>query len=387
MAVTRRETFQLFGGALAGTIAGGQPTTSYAQARPVVVALEDIPRRLDPLRVQLNPGYRVMYNMYDTLIAVDYKAGGKLVPGLATSWRRIDPKTIEVTLRNGVVFHDGSPMTADDVVFTFSEERISKKDSPGYPTAQQFLSTIEKAEAVNANTIRVTTKVPDPVLELRLSAWGSQIISKSAFERAGGWEGFSQKPIGTGPFSLERMTPDEIRLTAFPKYWGGAPTISTLVYRTAVELSARIAGLVTGDFDLISDVPPDQFTAVSRSKDLEIVGGSIASMRVVKFDTRNPDLKDVRVRQALALAVNYRRSRSRSGTGCWMSRTATSCNPLVLFMIPIAQSPLTIRRRQKNCWRQPATKDGQFPIAFARTPTPPRSRPRRSSCPCGRRWA
>ena len=85
-------------------------------------------------------------------------------------------------------------MTADDVVFTFSEERISKKDSPGYPTAQQFLSTIEKAEAVNANTIRVTTKVPDPVLELRLSAWGSQIISKAAFEKAGGWEGFSQKP-------------------------------------------------------------------------------------------------------------------------------------------------------------------------------------------------
>jgi len=83
------------------------------------------------------------------------------------------------------------------------------------------------------------------------------------------------------------------------------PNFPTLVYRPAVELSARIAGLVTGDFDLISDVPPDQFTAVTRHKDLEIVGGPIASMRVVKFDTRNPNLKDVRVRQALALAVDY----------------------------------------------------------------------------------
>ena len=110
MAVTRRATFKLFGGAVAGTFAAGQSTSSYAQTRPLVIALEEIPRRLDPLRVQLNPGYRVMHNMYDTLIAVDYKAGGKLVPGLATSWRRIDPKTLELTLRDGVVFHDGSPL-------------------------------------------------------------------------------------------------------------------------------------------------------------------------------------------------------------------------------------------------------------------------------------
>src|SRR5688572_3556549 len=153
MAITRRETIQVFGGALAGALAAGRPTASHAQSRPVIVALEDLPRRLDPLRVQLNPGYRVMYNMYDTLIAVDYRANGKLVPGLATSWRRIDPKTIELTLRSGVLFHDGSTMTMDDVLFTFSDERIAKKDSPGYPTAQQFLSTIEKAEAVNATTV------------------------------------------------------------------------------------------------------------------------------------------------------------------------------------------------------------------------------------------
>ena len=159
MAVTRRATFRFVGGALAGTFAGGRSTSSYAQTRPVVIALEEIPRRLDPLRVQLNPGYRVMHNMYDTLIAVDYKAGGKLVPGLATSWRRLDPKTLELTLRDGVVFHDGSPFTAEDVVFTFSEERISKPDSPGFPTAQQHLSTIERAEAVGKNTVRVITKI------------------------------------------------------------------------------------------------------------------------------------------------------------------------------------------------------------------------------------
>lgn len=304
MALTRRETLKLSGGALVGAFAAGRSTPSSANQRPVVIALEEIPKRLDPLRSLTNPGYRVMPNMYDALIQVDYRNNGKLIPGLATSWRRINDKTIELTLREGVVFHDGAPLTTEDVLFTFSNERMFAKDSPGYPTAQQHLSTIDGVEAVDAKTIRVTTKNPDPVLELRLSAWGAQIISKAAFQRAGGWEGFAQKPVGTGPFSLVALTPDEVRLAAFPKYWGGVPDIATLVFRPVPELSSRIAGLATGDFDLISDVPPDQFQAISRMSDLEIVGGPIASLRVVKFDTRNPSLKDPRARQALSLSVN-----------------------------------------------------------------------------------
>jgi peptide/nickel transport system substrate-binding protein len=302
MSISRRSVLHLMGGASAASmlpLGRAQAATGTA-----IVAIEEAPKQLDPLRYLTNPGYRVIYNIFDTLIGVDYRsASNKLVPGLATSWQRIDDKTVEVKLRPNVTFHDGSKMTADDVVFSFSAERINTKGTPGYANAQQHLSTIASAVATAPDTVRITATQPDPVLELRLSAWGAQIISKAAFQAAG-WDGFAAKPIGTGPYSVVSMRPDEIRLKAFAGHWAGEPKIDNLIFRGVPELSARIAGLASGDFQLIADVPPDQFPAVTRNSNLEIVGGPIASMRVVKFDTRNPQLKDPRMRQALSLSVD-----------------------------------------------------------------------------------
>lgn len=304
MNITRRSALHMIGGASAAGLLPLGARRAQAASGTVVVAIEEAPKQLDPLRYLTNPGYRVIYNIFDTLIGVDYRTGGsKLVPGLAASWQRIDNKTVEVKLRQNVKFHDGSTMTAEDVVFSFGPERINTKGSPGYANAQQHLSTIDKAVAVSPDTVRITSREADPTLELRLSAWGAQIVSKAAFEKAG-WDGFAQKPVGTGPYMVEAMQPDQIRLKSFAGHWAGEPKIANLVFRGVPELSARIAGLTSGDFQLIADVPPDQFPAVTRSSNLEIVGGPIASMRVVKFDTRNPQLKDPRVRQAMAMSVD-----------------------------------------------------------------------------------
>jgi peptide/nickel transport system substrate-binding protein len=304
MKITRRSACLLIAGTIAGAAGTALPFSAYAQSgKQVIVAADEIPKQLDPLRSQLFAGYRVMINLYDTLIAVDYKDNGKLVPGLATSWKRIDDKTLELTLRQGVKFHDGSTMTAEDVVFSLSQARINTKGTPGYGTAQQFLSTIADAVIVNPTTVRVMSTVSDPTLEMRVSAWGSQIISKKAFDAAGGWDGFALKPVGTGPFRLANLSPEENRLVAFADYWGGKPNIDTLIFRSVPELSSRIAGVISGDFDIAVDVPPDQFAPIKNAK-MEIVGGTIPSMRNVKFDTRNPVLADKRVRQALAMAVD-----------------------------------------------------------------------------------
>lgn len=304
MRMNRRTALQMLG--LGGAVFLGAPSLSFGQVSgsKLTVALDELPRQLDPLLYQTNPGYRTMQNIYDSLLTVDYAGDGALRPALAESWERKDTKTIELKLRPGVLFHDGSPLTVDDVVFTFSHERMFDPASPGFGTAQQFLSTIASVEAVDDKTVRVTSKVADPVLELRLTAWGSQIVSKKAFEAAGGFEGFAQKPVGTGPFSVASLSPDAVVLKAFPQYWGGVPAIETLTYSSSPELSSRIAGLASNDFDLIADIPADQFSAVVRDESLEIVGGTVASIRVVKFDTRNPQLKDVRIRQALSLSVD-----------------------------------------------------------------------------------
>jgi peptide/nickel transport system substrate-binding protein len=304
MDMTRRSACGLIGGAAVGLAGPFGMREAKAQTRPLVVALEEIPAQLDPLRNLRNPGYRVIYNIFDTLLKTDFKRDGALVPGLAESWKRIDDKTVELTLRSGVLFHDGSRLTADDVVFTFSQERMFAQNSPGRAVAQQLLSTIAGVEAVNERTVRILSSVPDPTLERRLSAWGSQIVSRSAFAAAGGWDGFAARPVGTGPFRATQLSAEQVRLEAFPQHWAGAPNVPVLVYRNVPELSSRIAGLASGDFDLIADVPPDQFGAVRRFPGLAIDGGTIASFRVVKFDTRNEALKDPRIRQALGFAVD-----------------------------------------------------------------------------------
>ncbi|WP_299638430.1 ABC transporter substrate-binding protein [Devosia sp.] len=303
--MNRRTALSLLG-AGAGYAFLGAPQIVFGQdAGPVLdVALDQVPAALDPLLGQTNPFYRTLQNVYDTLLTVDYSGDGALQPALAESWTRVDGKTIDLVLRQGVRFHDGSPLTVDDVIFSFGAERRTNPDSPGYGTAQQFLRTIETVEAVDDKTIRVTSSADDPTLELRLTAWGSQIVSKAAFEAAGGFEGFGHAPVGTGPFSVVSLSPDLLELKAFADYWNGKPDIETLNYRSSPELSSRIAGVASGDFDLVVDVPVDQFDAVTRDPNLEIVGGPVASIRVIKFDTRNEVLKDVRVRKALALAVD-----------------------------------------------------------------------------------
>ena len=110
--------------------------------------------------------------------------------------------------------------------------------------------------------------------------------------------------MGTGPFTVVSLSPDAVELQSFPQYWGGKPDIDALSFKSSPELSSRIAGLASGDFDLITDVPADQFAAVTRDPNLEMVGGPIASIRAIKFDARNPALKDPRVRQALGLAID-----------------------------------------------------------------------------------
>lgn len=305
MPMNRRTALALLG-AGAGYAYLGAPQIVFGQdAGPVLnVALDQIPAALDPLLGQTNPFYRTLQNIYDTLLTVNYLGDGALQPALAESWKRVDGKTVELTLRQGVKFHDGSPLTTDDVIFSFGEVRRTSPDLPGFGTAQQFLRTIKTVEALDDRTIRVTSSSDDPTLELRLTAWGSQIVSKAAFEAAGGFEGFGKAPIGTGPFSVASLSPDVVALKAFPDYWNGQPDIESINFRSAPELSSRIAGLASGDFNLIVDVPTDQFDAVTRDPNLEIVGGPVASIRVIKFDTRNEILKDVRMRQALAFAID-----------------------------------------------------------------------------------
>ncbi|RWD43455.1 ABC transporter substrate-binding protein [Mesorhizobium sp.] len=303
MNITRRNYLKVMSAVpLLGTIT---PSIAHAEARTgLIIAVQDNPPQLDPLRLTTLVTVRIAANLYDTLIRVDHRNGERLVPGLAESWRQVDPHTWDVVVRKGVYFHDGSVMTTEDVAYTFGPERMLTEGLPGQSISRQFFSGLEKVVALDGSTVRFSTKQPDPLFEFRLSNWGSQIISKAAFKKVGNWDQWALSPVGTGPYRVaEIKAGDQIKLVANDQYWGGQPPHSSLVFKVMPEAASRVNALAAGDVHLITEVTPDQVATI-KGRNLDVVGGAINNIRCVNYGKFGGPLENVRIRQALNLSID-----------------------------------------------------------------------------------
>ena len=207
----------------------GLPRIALGQAdsRPAItIAVQQIANSaaLEPLREQSNVGQRVFSFMFERLIMQDLLAKLEEVPGLAESWKRIDERTVEFKLRQGVKFHNGDELTADDVVFTFSRDRMFGPDydissnktlftsvlirdsvqgknlPPEVPAvAKRLFPALEKVEAVDKYTVRFVNRTPDVTMEGRIGRLGSDIVSRRAYEEAKSWLDWARAPVSTGP--------------------------------------------------------------------------------------------------------------------------------------------------------------------------------------------
>ncbi|MGE0716447.1 MAG: ABC transporter substrate-binding protein [Alphaproteobacteria bacterium] len=326
--ITRRSVLKA--GVAAGA-AAALPRVAIAQAdnRPTIsVAVQQIANAntLEPLREQSNVGQRVVNSYMETLIDQDLQGELRQVPGLATEWRRIDDRTLELSLRRGVKFHNGDEMTAEDVVFSFGPDRMfghgtaaragglftsaptsSGKELPPEvaAVAKRLWPDLEKVEAVDKYTVRVVNKVPDVTLEGRIARLGSQIVSRRNFDEAKTWLEWARKPAGTGPYRVVEFRPDvSLTLEAFDEYWGGRPPIKQLRFVVVPEVSGRINGLVSGQYDFASDLPPDQIPEVEKHARYEVQGGLINNHRILCFAKDHPELRDPRVRRAMTHAID-----------------------------------------------------------------------------------
>lgn len=280
------------------------------------IGMPSYPSTLDPITIYLTPGLRTLTNVFEPLIEFDIRQNYTLRPALAESWQRLDPQRVRFRLRPDVRFHDGSAMTAADVIFSLSAQRRQGATGAIGSIAGPFQGSIAEVVAVGARDIDVVTAYPDPVIEQKLAAWSCQIVSRAAFEAAGGWTEWLRRPIGTGPYRIADAQADtRLLLAAHSGYWGGRPVWSELEFRSINELSSRIAALQAGDLDLITDVTPDQFGSLQTEK-LEVVGGELPQYRIVGFDCGWGPLRDVRFRRALSLAVD----RDAITTGLWAGR-------------------------------------------------------------------
>ena len=332
MSLRRRQLLSATGLSAAGLVL---PRIAIGQAdrRPnITIAVQQIANSaaLEPLREQSNVGQRAFSFIFERLIMENLLGQHEAVPGLAESWKRIDDRTVEFTLRKGVRFHNGDEMTADDVVFTFSRDRMFGPDydissnktlftsvlirdsvegknlPPEVPAvAKRLFPALERVEAIDKYTVRFTNRTPDVTLEGRIGRMGSDIISRRAFMEAKTWLDWARAPVSTGPYKVrEFLTDRSLMLDAHDDYWGGQPPIKSVRLVVVPEVATRINGLLAGQFDFICDVPPDQIPGIEKNPKFEVLGSTIVNHRLTVFDKNHPQLIDPRVRQAFTHSID-----------------------------------------------------------------------------------
>ena len=286
-----------------------------AHAADVTIGRAAEPSSVDPHFAGTGPNGDNATDIFDRLIESD--ADNQLHPALATAWKVLDPTTWQITLRPGVTFHDGTPLTADDVVFSLARAKaMPNSPAPFTRASRGILSVI----AESPTTLLVNTDGPVPRLIEQLgeiyilSAKAADGLATSDLNAGRGM-------TGTGPYRFTGWTPgSRLDLTRNQAYWGTPPTWDKVSLRFIRQPAARVAALLSGDVDLIDQVPPADAKQLATSPKATLF--SVAATRLVylaldsartqsPFVTdpaghpldRNP-LQDPRVRHALSLMID-----------------------------------------------------------------------------------
>ncbi len=277
----------------------------------VVVALTGAPTSIDPADHRSRLSETVIRNMFDGLVTRDTRSGVHLELAEEMNW--LDNETLEVKLRQGVLFHDGVEMTADDVVFTF--ERIIGENMIEYPEPH---SSPRKGLIAPLESIE---KTGDYGVVMHFSgAWGpavqmivhQQIVPKHYLEEVG-TEGFVAHPIGTGPFKfVSAKGLDEIVMERFDDYHGGAPDlvpvgtacVERAIFRVIPEASTRVAALLAGEVDIIQALPPELIGMIEQNPAVQVKTAPGTQPKWMEMNVTAPPFDDVLVRQAMNYAVD-----------------------------------------------------------------------------------
>jgi peptide/nickel transport system substrate-binding protein len=255
---------------------------------------------MDPGRSTQVLTVNYFYNLYDSLTRWD--AALQLQPGLATSWKALNDTTWEFTLRPGVRFHDGSPLTAEDVRATIERNLV-----PGKTVVTAGFTTIESVQAASPTVVRVVTRKADPLLPVRMAQMGSQILPARLTTDEGAKE-MARRPIGTGAYRFVEWVKDErLVMEANRDWWGweGRPaSVDRVVWKAIPDDFPRLVALEKGEADIVTSVPPDHIRSIAQGRNTRVV--SVPSTRTVEFsiNSTQPPLSDKRVRQALHHALD-----------------------------------------------------------------------------------
>ncbi|TCR86019.1 ABC transporter substrate-binding protein [Rhizobium sp. BK376] len=273
-------------------------STALAQTAKDTLTI-DLPNdaaTLDPQLQWDTDSYTIYRNIFDNLLTRD--ASGQIVPQIAKSWKYVNDTTIQFDIRDDVTFQDGSKLTADDVVYSIN--RIISPDLKS-PQLSQF-DQISKAEATNPTTVVVTAKSAYPALLAQLVKLS--ILPKAYVEKVGG-QTFNQQPMGSGPYKLVQWQKGvQTELQANDHYWRGKPPFAHVFFRAVPDVSTRLADLKTGKADLVRDLPSDQAIDLKSDPNSQVLSVPTERVGYIYINAQAGATKDVRVRQAIAYAID-----------------------------------------------------------------------------------
>ncbi|MGH6943668.1 MAG: ABC transporter substrate-binding protein [Geminicoccaceae bacterium] len=294
---------------LASTVVATMLMGGVAAANEIRVGLALEPSSIDPHYHNLGPNNAFAMHIFDSLVEQDENQ--QLVPGLAVSWKPIDDHTWEFKLREGVKFHDGTPFTADDVIFTF--ERVP--NVPNSPSSFALYTKGKTLKKVDDYTIDISTAGPYPLMPNDVST--IFILSKESAEGATtGDFNSGEAAIGTGPYRFVEWVPgDRIIIEKNPDYWGEQPQFDRVTFKPITSAPARVAALLAGDVDMIDQVPTPDIEQLEQNADINLsqgVSNRVIYLHMDQFREHSPfvtgveknPLLDVNVRKAISLGIN-----------------------------------------------------------------------------------
>ena len=285
-----------------------------ASAQNLNIGIQNEPNTMDPQWHLLGNNTAAMRNQYDTLVGRDVNLQDQ--PSLALSWKVIDETTWEFKLRPGVVFHDCSPFTAEDVKFSIARIPTLQGNPSAYSV---YTSLIKEVVVVDPLTVRFITNGAVPLMATNLS--NVFMMSGAKGLQPTGDFNTAKASIGTGPYKLVSWSPGSPQvLVRHDAYWGGKPHWATLKISPISNNPARVAALLTGDVDFINRVPVADVAKLRTDPKIKVFSGPSAYVYMVYPDVssdqppgvkdnagqplaKNP-FRDARVRQAMSLAIN-----------------------------------------------------------------------------------
>jgi peptide/nickel transport system substrate-binding protein len=295
--------------ALAATVAAAlaacsTPSTTGSTAKSgstnasLTADLASYPASLDPGLQYDTDSYSVYRNIFDQLLHRD-PTTHKIVPWLATSWKQEGQKTWVFTMRAGVKFSDGTPMTAADAAFS-----IQRILDPKLASQQNANFSAIASATGSGNTLTITTKYPSPTL---LSYLTTLSVVPMADVKKVGNAAFNLHPIGSGPYTFSSSIPgSQVVLKRNDAWWGAKPQIADVTFRAVPSAASRVADLKSGKADIADSMTPDSATQLKGSSGLQVLSAPTERVSYLAFNTiKGGATNDPKVRQAISMAIDY----------------------------------------------------------------------------------